>query len=101
MTTATSIPNGLADTDEEVAQAWYVYGQAGVRSGMRYPESERAKPVFGEGFLDTACESAASYSTEGMSAEHVMKCGPFRADFYTAPLWFTIRDEPVDDLPPR
>jgi hypothetical protein len=100
MSTATSIPSGLADTDDEVVNAWLVYGQAGVRNGMRYPEPV-ARPVFGEGFVDSACANIADYSEKSLTPEQTLRCGPFRTDLWTAPLHYPMRDENVDDLPPR
>ena len=91
---ASAIPYDLADTDKEVVEIWYTYGQAAVRSGIRYPKQNQP-PVMGEVTVP-ACRKADTNDVEWR-----MKCAPFRMDYWTAPLWFEIRDVDNSDMPPR
>ena len=91
MSGATAIPNGLVDNDNDLVNVWFAYGQHGVRGGF-LPVEKTLPVVMGE-FTDKECRKDNVTDT--------LKCGPFRADYYGAPLWFPFRDRDTSDLPPR
>ena len=88
------IPYDLVKSDKELVDVWYTYGQNGVRMGFR---NQNEKPVMGE-FSEKACRWP---DIDTSSKNWKLKCGPFRTDYWTAPLWFPIRDQDNSELPPR
>ena len=89
-----SLPNGLVETTEELVNVWFEYGQAGVRAGFRSPDKVQP-PILGNVSYEICRKHDPS------SREWTLKCSPFRMDYYTAPIQFPFRDEPVDDMPTR
>jgi len=92
MTAASGIPvDRLIDNDPELIQLMFVYGRDASRAGFR---TVMPMSVGGE-------VSAASLCATTSGDEFVQRCGPFRVDHYTAPMWFPIKDFDVRVLPPR
>lgn len=86
-----AIPQPLVDNDEELLYLMYVYGRDAVRAGFR---RNNAETMSGRVTSESFCAT-----TEG--EQFVQRCGPFRVDHFTAPLWFPIKSESILDLPPR
>jgi len=90
----------LVDNDIEVAKLQFVYGLHGARSGMRM-EPNNDGTILGE-MINPLCRIDNGFADDVvLTAEQERKCGPFKMDFYTAPLWYKFRDESNTDLPPR
>lgn len=87
-----AIPHSLVETDEEFRQIAYVYGRDAARAGFRI--NHNPPPV-------AARILQNEYCTTLQGKEYLNRCGPFRTDYYTNPLYVEGRGEPVDDLPPR
>lgn len=88
----TAIPHSLVETDEELRQIAYVYGRDAARAGFRF--NNNPPPVVARILQKKHCSTL-------QGKEYNDHCGPFRADYYTNPIYVEGRGEPVDDLPPR
>ncbi len=85
-------PATLVATDDEQMRAIKLYGFEGARNGMMHP-----RPIIMGGMVDPVCRSQGKPETR----EFAVKCGPFKADYYGAPLAFPDRYEDTSDLPAR
>lgn len=87
----TAIPQATVTDDYEMLQVMYEYGRDAVRSGFRVENRDSSTvDSLQNGFCSTL-----------QGDEYRRKCGPFRVDFYTAPMWFPIKDFDYTQLPPR
>jgi hypothetical protein len=90
------IPYKLVDNDQDLVKVWYEYGQHATRSGFQ-ANLANPNPIMGE-VSAVACQWP---DVDPSSKDFKFKCGPFRTDYWTAPLWFPVRDEDQSTLPPR
>lgn len=86
-----AIPQEIVDDDRELLLVQFEYGRDAVRSGFRVDNRDSTTSV--------TVQNNFCGDLEG--TEYQMKCGPFRQDFYTAPLWYPIKDYDYTQLPPR
>jgi hypothetical protein len=98
-----AIPNALVSTDEEKRKVWYIYGQRAERAGFR--AYANPPPVVAHEMQHSQCGellAAASASKDtAKQQEYANRCGPFRTDYYTNPLYVEGRDTKITDMPPR
>jgi len=96
-----AIPGPLVTTDEERRKIWYIYGQRAERAGFR--AYANPPPVVAYEMQHSRCGQLLQGSKEDpeKQQEYSKRCGPFRADYFTNPLYVEGRDMKITDMPPR
>lgn len=91
-----SAPYGHVDNSKDKVDLWFLYGHLGMRDGI-LPPGQNPGVVMGTEHIPDQCQQP----TNTMTDDYLLRCGPFRLDYWTAPLDFPIRNEDVSSMPPR
>lgn len=97
-----SYPAGFVASKPEQEHVWYVYGRDAEHYGFRenMPDASQVELMNSGLFTQCGIDKDRAPTQQAADAQWE-KCGPFRIDYWAAPVWFPIRDSDITDLPPR